>query len=137
MLPKILSKYILQIIFNNINLKRRLKITHHNRIQKDLEIALNDYKKIYNEIEFELEVEKPEKDQKNYFIQFINDVSLYRIYFDSKEISKPIRRYISPEDNVNKIKVVLDGKIASLSYLFAQCRFIKKMALYGNENYSY
>jgi len=127
MLEKISSKYILKYLFDFIGDKKKLKITHGSNLQKQLEITLDDYKKIFNQIEIEIDIDKSEKEEKiNFLRTFGEEESLYEIYFDNRRII-PLKKYITPSDNVSKIKVVLDEKIKSLSWMFAQCKNIKKI----------
>ena len=119
------SKYILKKIFNNISEKRALQIIKHNKkLQKRLGIELKDYKGI-SEIEIEI---IPIKNETGKFINIDKkDDEFYHIYFnDNKiEIKKNKRNYLTEEDNVSKIKVIIDYQVTSLNELFRYCKCIK------------
>ena len=49
------SKYILSKIYNNMTIKKKLKIVKYNkRIQNRLNLDVKDYKEYYEEIEIEI-----------------------------------------------------------------------------------
>ena len=68
--------------------------------------------------------------KENKYGMFINisekNESCYKIYFgDNKEEVK--RKYLTKKDNVKKIKIIINYKIKSLSKLFKDRIFIKKI----------
>jgi len=135
LIDNIRCDYILRFIFDILTEKRNLKIVRRNKsLQEKLNININDYKKYKNRIEMiliPLPVEEL-KNEKNIFINYTEKEkekekkSLYHIYFNnSREESN--RNYITKEDKVNKIRVLLESGIKSLEGLFQDCTSIKRI----------
>ena len=108
-------------IFDNILINKRLKIIQYNKkTQKKLCLSINDYSQLYLPIEIEI---KPaiSKYCKRKFINIKKDnEKYYHIYFDGK--SKEINRYyLSAEEKVNKIKILIDHQVKSFKELFYEC----------------
>ena len=124
MLVKIRSKYIVIKIFENLKENRLLKLIHYNKkYQKLMDKKIIDYKIIFSKIEIEI---IPKENTYGKFINISNKniQSNYLIYFnDNKEEIK--RKYITKEDCVTKIKIIINHKITSLSGLFSDCKCIK------------
>ena len=124
-LIKIRSKYILKQIFDNLKENKLLEIIRYNKnIQNKLNKNLIDYIKEYSKIVIEI-IPKEKK-----FGKFIcvpkRYESYYHIYFnDNKEEIK--RKKLNKDENIFKIKVILDYKIKSLSHLFSKFKYIKKI----------
>ena len=120
---KVRSKYILQEIFNMMQYERSLNIIRYNKnIQEDLEKNINDYIKEYLKIKIEIfPVE-------NKYGRFINNSSqrYYHFYFNDN-LKEETKNYIDEEDNVTKIKIVIDSEVKNLYGLFGYIRFIKKI----------
>ena len=121
-LKNIKSKYILKIITDNLQQKLLLKLVKKNRtLQNQLDITINDYKKYYEEIEIEI---IPANDGYNYRKYFINIPEGYESYChiyindEKKEFEKD---YFELNDNVQKVKIVLDKEIKSFEKLFEYC----------------
>ena len=117
-LDNIKSVYILKKIFDNIPINKRLKIIQYNKkTQKKLCLSINDYSQLYLPIEIEI---KPaiSKYCKRKFINIKKDnEKYYHIYFDGK--SKEINRYyLSAEEKVNKIKILIDHQVKYLKNYF-------------------
>ena len=73
------SKYILQILFNNLSKKRSLDIIKYNKIIKErINISIKDYKE-YSEIFSPIEIEI--KIANNLYGKFININEENEIYF--------------------------------------------------------
>ena len=119
------SKYIMLQIMDNLSEKTLFKLIHHNKeLQHDINISLNDYKTFMN-IEIEL-IPKDNLIGGEIFINFINDSSLFHIYFnDNPEEVK--ENYIIKNKNINKIKVILEKEIKSLRGLFKDCKCLKEV----------
>ena len=121
------SKYILQIIFVNLQQKKLLKIINYNKkLQSLLNKDINDYIKDYFKIELEI-IPKENICYKSYFINIPKGIkfkSRYHIYFNdnNEEVEK---NYITKNDEVKTIKIVIDSEIKSLSKLFENCYCIK------------
>ena len=123
--------YILRFIFDILTEKRNLNLIRRNKsLQEKLNFNINDYKKYKNRIEmilFPIPAEEL-KIEKNIFIN-LNEKekkSLYHIYFNnSREESN--KNYITKEDKVNKIRVLLESGIKSLEGIFQDCKCIKRI----------
>ena len=120
------NDYFLQNVFNNLIKKKSLDIIKYNKNMKyRINISIKDYKEyseIYSSIEIEIKLEK------NIYGEFINineeDEKYYHIYFnnDKKEIK---RNYSNKNENVEKIKIIIDYQIKSFERLFEYCDFIE------------
>ena len=119
---KISSNYIMTKIFDYLPQNKLLNIIHYNKkYQKLMNIKLNDYKNEYLKIKIEI-IPKEYK-----YGKFINiSKKNIKIYFNDgkEEINREIITII---DNVSKIKIILNHKIKSLSGLFQDCKYIKKI----------
>ena len=125
-LKKIRSKYIITKVFDNLNENKLLNIIHYNKIyQKMMKIKLKDYKNQFSKIEIEI---IPEKNIYDNFINVANKIikENVHIYFnnDKEEIKRSL---ITKDDNVTKIKIIINHKIKSLSKFFQDCKCIKKL----------
>mgnify|MGYP007102003155 FL=1 len=126
------SKYVLQSIFNNLERKKTLILIHHNKtIQEKININLAHYKK---ECKIILEIIPTKKsifsqsNNDNKFINYLNeeDKSYYHIYFnDSQEEIK--KNNFNKEDNISKIKIIIDTEIISFKNLFSNCTCIEQI----------
>ena len=105
------SKYILQKIFDNIiNLKKLEIIKYNKKIQKRLNLNINDYKKYadYSPIEIELKLVDNKYDK---FINISNEEKkYYHIYFDNsnEEIKK---NFLKEKEKVKMIKIIIDYQV--------------------------
>ena len=120
------SKYIIKRIFSNLKENRWLKIIKCNKIiQNKLNIDVNYYKR-YNNIEIELI--PINKEYENKFIKISNKEheSYIHIFFnnDKNEIKK---NYFTKNENITKIKVIVDFEVKSLSGLFEDCKCLKSI----------
>ena len=113
------SKYILSKIYDNMTMKKKLKIVKYNKkIQNRLNLDVKDYEE-YCKIEIEI---IPAKGKYGRFIYINkNDELYYHIYFndDKEEIKNKYKinkedgvtkheYYIDEEDKVTKIKIIID-----------------------------
>ena len=118
---QIKSKYILQIIFDNLSKKKALQIMKYCKgMQKKLDINEKDYKNyldIYSSIEIEV---IPRKNNYGSFINLKEGESYFHIFFDDnkKEIK---RNFLRREETVSKIKIIIDYKVNSFDKLFYYC----------------
>ena len=125
-LKKVRSKYILKQIFNNVNEIITLNIIHYNkRFQKKLNKKINDYKKHYSKIEIEI---IPKENETGKFIHIHNEnlKPYFHIYFNDSKVEVK-RNYLNKDDDIKKIKVILDYRIKSLYGIFLTCRYVKKI----------
>ena len=116
------NDYFLQKLFHNLLKKKSLNIIKYNKkIKERINISIKDYKEyseIYSSIEIEL---KPVGDEYGKFINFNKEnEKYYHIYFNNnKEEIK--RNYLNGDDNVSKIKIIIDYQITSFYKLFYNC----------------
>ena len=119
------NDYNLKKIFNNLNIVKKFKIILYNKtLQKRLNINRNDYKE-YTNIVFEI---FPIENKYGNFINICNSEyeSYYHFYFDdNKEEIK--RHYITKEDKVKVIKIIINCEIKSLNGLFNNIENIYKI----------
>ena len=122
-LKSIKSNFIIKQIFCYLSKKKYLEIIKYSKkIQISLNIKINDYKEYmekYSSIEIELKIIK------NGYGKFINiddkaKESFYHIYFNNEKEEKK-RNYLNKEDNVSKIKIIIDNQITSFFELFKKC----------------
>ena len=101
-LNNIKSVYILEKIFDNIPINKRLGIIQYNKkIQKKLGLSINDYSQLYLPIEIEI---KPTINKYGKFINIKKDnEKYYHIYFDDKR--KEINRdYLLDNEKLIRLK---------------------------------
>jgi len=129
LLDIIKSKYILGKIIDNLSKKKSLEIAQYNyKLQKKLDISLNDYKNFsqkYSTIEIEL---IPIKNKPGNFINILNKntAQYFHIYFnDCKEEIKYY--YLKENHNIEKIKIKIDPQITSFFCLFQYCSCIESI----------
>ena len=131
---RIKSKYILKQIFDNLNRSKSLNIIRYNKAMKSsLKISKRDYKREYSKIVIEV---IPKKDIYGTFIHFKpRNKPYYHIYFNNNMNKEIKRTYIEKNDNVSKIKIIIDNNVKSLSKLFKICHFIKSINFtkFGNK----
>ena len=124
---KIRSQYILQKIFNNLELKQELKLIKYNKwIQERIGIKKNDYKN-FTKIIIEINPAKYRKIvgvnefEVNTFVNIDEGYeSYFHIYFNNNN-NEVNRNYIKKEDKIKKIKIILDREVDSLTGLFKKC----------------
>ena len=119
------SDYFLQLLFNNLMKKKSLDIMKYNKnIKNRINISIKDYKE-YSEIYSSIEIEiGPVNNEYGKFINMNENEIYYHIYFnDNKEEIK--RNYLNENDNVSKIKIIIDYQVKSFGYLFFDCKCIE------------
>ena len=128
MLKNIKSDYFLKNIFNLLDTKKYLSIILHNKnLQSRLNITINNYKTFFNQIEIELKPTEVLKEKENIFLNRLdNKKEFYHIYFNNNK-TEIKRRFITEDDKVSKIKIVIDEEISSLKELFFSCDCIKEI----------
>jgi len=120
------SNYFLQKLFNILLKKKSLNIIKYNKaIKERIKISIKDYKEyleIYSPIEIEIKLVD------DTFGKFINinkgDEMYYHIYFNNnkKDIT---RNYLNENENIKKVKIIIDYQIKSFEGLFSNCKCIK------------
>ena len=122
------SKYLLNLIFDNLQKNKLLDVIRHNKkIKNILNIKLKDYKEyseLYSSIELEI------LPVKNYYGKFINitneeNEQYYYIYFNNKK--KIEKNYIEEYDKVNNINIKISFEINSFEHLFEDCKCIESI----------
>ena len=107
-----MKKKSLEIIKYNKELKNRINI----RIKE-----YKEYSEMYSSIEIEI---KPVKNKYGRFINMNENDIYYHIYFnDNKEEIK--RNYLNKNENVSKIKIIINYQIKSFEKLFENCECIE------------
>ena len=143
MLKGIKSKYILIEICSHITKKRLLKLIKPNKkLQSLLKISLNDYINFGKIVIDVFPLVTSDEDEK--FINYEKkDESYYHIYLndDTKELKFNIikrlfvdKNYISKEDNIKKIRIMIDKEITSLKGLFEDCVCLQEINFIAFEN---
>jgi len=120
---KVKNNYLLGILFDFLNLKKKLNIIRYNKnLQKRLGKDINDYIKEDWKIIIEI---TPKENEYGKFIN-ISTGKYYHIFFNDN-LEEMKRDYITVEDYVNKIKIVIDYEIKNLFGLFYKITFIRKI----------
>ena len=119
------SDFILKKIFNIVRRKKSFQIMKYNKkLQKRLNISINEYKDYYLSIENELKIAD------NKFGKFINisndEKEYYRIYFNNskEEITK---NYLEDKNKPNLIQIIINNKVKSFKKLFYKCKCINQI----------
>ena len=128
-LENIKSKYILEYILNYLKRNKSLIIIKYNKkFQNSLNISKNTFKEcveIYSPIDIEI---IPNKIEYGKFINIPNKEELYyHIYFEESK-NEIKRNYLNKNENISKIKIIIDYQVKSFSELFYNCRSIKSIA---------
>ena len=137
------SKYILLKIFDNLQKRRTLDIIKYNKnMQNRLNININNFQEyldIYSPIEIEiipvqknfgnLDIKIAERLYKDQIRRFVNrreGYGYYHIFFDDdkEEIG---RDYLKFNENINKIKIIINYQVKSFYELFADCDCIESI----------
>ena len=130
MFKKINSKYIIQEIFNYIDLIRVLELVRYNKdIKNKLEVSKKNYEKIFNQIQIEIYPKDNlefKANEQNIFINFLGGKNYYHIFFDDND-EEIDRNYIQKGELIKKIKIMIEPEFNSLSGLFKDCKCIKEI----------
>ena len=110
-LENIESKYILQLIFSNLLENILLPLVKYNKnIQEKLDKGINDYKNYKKVI---IEILPINKTDKTTFINYKKGKQYYHIYFNDEKEEKH-RNYFNKDENITKIKIIIDEQIKFL-----------------------
>ena len=125
-LNNIKSKYLLKEILDNLRQKRLLKLIKKNKnLQNELDIGINDYKKYYEEVEIEII-----PNNEYYESSFINippdNCQYYHVYINDEK-NESEKKDFNKEDNIKKVKMVIDKEIKDFDHLFSNRREIEKI----------
>ena len=119
------NDFFLQKLFHNLLKKKSLDIIKYNKkIKERINISIKDYKE-YSEIYSSIEIEiKPINNKYGKFIDMNENELYYHIYFnDNKEETK--RNFLNENENVSKIKIIIDYQIKSFKELFYNCECVE------------
>jgi len=124
-LINIKSKYVLKKIAEYLQQKFLLKLIKNNKnLKNQLDITINDYKKYYENIEIEI---IPNND--SYSHNFINVPyeyeSYYHIYINDEK-DEFERKNFNKDDNIKKIKIIIDKKLNHLKIYLIIVLILKK-----------
>ena len=128
-LINIKSDFFFQKIFELLERNKYLSIIKYNKaIQNKLKISLKDYKE-YSELYSQIEIEL--KPRSSWFGKYINildeNKEYFHIYFNDEK--EEIKRYeLEQDEEVNKIKVVIDYQVSVLAYLFLKVECIESIS---------
>ena len=129
MLDNIKSSLILKTIFKNLSKRLFLTLIINNKnLQKRLNISIDTYIKFSSQIEIEIIPNKIKLVNENKFIDILDweYKPFYHIYFNdgNEEIN---RNYFTINENVSKIKVLIDMEVNSIQGLFSECCCMKEI----------
>ena len=131
MLDLIKCKYILSQLFQFLNEKKSLDIIKYNqKLKKKFDRNLNDYIRVHNQIEIEIipvEKENLKKEENNFINYPIKNKSYFHIYFNNNYSKEINRNYLTKNEEVNSIKIIIDSNIKSLKELFKRCYCLKEV----------
>ena len=127
-LEKIRRNDIFQKIFNFLQKKKAIEIIKYNKkMLKRINLNINDLKKENYELFTSIEIEIiPTKNEFTKFINIYDNEEYYHIYFNDKN-KETKKNYLTKEDNVIKIKIIIDYKITSFEKLFEDCKCIESI----------
>ena len=125
-LKKIRSKYIIMKIFDNLSKNKFMNIIRYSKkYQKLVNKKLKDYKNEYFKIEIEI---IPKENIYGNFINIANKITKENVNIFFNNNNEEIKRsFITKNDNITKIKIIIRHKINSLNYFFKDCKCIKKV----------
>ena len=137
MLMNIKSLFILKKILSFNEEIKNLKIIKYNKeLQKKLGITIEKYKNsgkieiviIPNKEEIKyLKIFEKYKDARIKFINYnIKDEPYFHIYFDYNAKEEK-RNYINKDDNISKIKIIIDHHVKSIMELFFETSYMKEI----------
>ena len=129
-LRNIKSNYVLRRMFKNLKENKFMEILKYNKeLQKILNIDINDYIEYKN---IEIEIIPLNKSNKNIFANIPKqEKCYYHVYFnDNKNEAK--RNYFTKEENISRIKIVIDSKVKSINNLFRWRDSIEKINFIKN-----
>ena len=127
LLENINCKYILELLFNNLPKTKSLELIRYNKkIQSILNKSLKSYKML-SQIEIDIELTKFTNIGKKFInILYESDKSYYHIYFNKNKKDMK-RNYLTENDDVSKIKIIIDSPVLSFCGLFKNCDCIKSI----------
>ena len=126
LLENLKSDYFLQKIFNYLLEKKSLQIIKYNKNLKNrINISIYDYRRyssIYSSIEIEIKL--IQNKYGNYINIDENNEEYYHIYLDNNKEETEIM-CLYQNDDVEKLKIIIDYQIKSFQGLFEDCKDIE------------
>ena len=129
MIGKIRCKYILEkIMKKHLDEKVCLKLVKYNKdLQRKLNIKKIDYINFSERVIIDLYPKNELERGQHPFINIKeNKRQYFHIYFDNNIIEER-RTYITENDRVNRIRVIIENEINSFAKLFWLCKCIKRI----------
>ena len=128
-IENIKSRYILSKIYNNMTIKKNLKIVKYNkRIQNRLNLDIKDFKE-YSQTFSSIEIEIIPRKKK--YCKFINihenEKLYYHIYLNDNKEEIKNKYEINKKDKITKIKIIIDYQVKSFKDLFDDCKCIESI----------
>ena len=120
------SNFIFKKILEYMKKNKSLEIIKYNKkLQKRLNLSINDYKEYYLSIEIELKI----VDDK--YGKFINipdkEKEYYHIYFNNSKKEIKIN-YLKEKEKVKRIKIIINYQVKSFENLFYDCLWINSIS---------
>ena len=117
------SNFFLEKLFNNLEKKKSLCLLKYNKnLRKRIKITINDYKE-YSEIYSSIEIEiKLTKDIYGAFININNGIEKYYHIYINYNKGEIKRNYLNENENVEKLKIIIDYQVKSFKGLFDFCK---------------
>jgi len=128
-LEKMKGQFTLKYIFLYLNPNKQLQLIRYNkRYQEMLNIGINDYEKEYKKIGIEIEL-NPVKNNPAKFINIPKKNEPYfHIFFDDDVRESIIKKnFITKNEKIKRVKIVIDDGVKSLAKLFMECKCIKRI----------
>ena len=120
------SDYFLKKLFNNLSKKKSLDIIkYNNKIKNRINVNIKDYKK-YSELYSSIEIEIKLDDNINGNFININkgdEIYFHRYVNNNKDEIK--RNYINKNEDIEKLKIIIDYQFKSFKELFQDCKCIE------------
>ena len=119
-LQSIKSKYILKKIFDNLETKKFLEIIKYNKnIQSRIDMDINNYKR-FSEVNSKIEIEAVPISKEYFTIINIpkKEEPYYHVYLNNNTIEEKNKFYYKGKNKINKIRIIIDHEVKSLSSLF-------------------
>ena len=132
---KIKSRYIINLIFENISEEKYLRLIKYNKkIQNILDKSLKDYKE-YNQIEIELIPISNYKNEDKFINRLNKDKSFIHIYlniyFNNYTNNYKRREFnccrLESKTKISRIRIIIDNEIKSLKGLFKNCECLEEI----------
>ena len=127
-LDNVKSKYILKKMFGNLQKKKSFEIINYNKkLQYRLDLNIDDYKKL-NNLLYSVVIEVIlSKNKFGHFINIVNEEEKSKFHFHINTEEKIQRNYITKDDKIKKIKILIENSLKSFNDLFYLCDCIESI----------